>query len=98
MRKLLNHLIVILAAGSCPILIGQNAKAPKKASKAGTEFEFEGSSIKGERGSSMGSILGQASPDQDYDFVTIRGNWQREMIKSADSLDTQVSSLNIEND
>ncbi len=81
------------------------SQTPKKTVKAdtprttsGTEFNFEETTVKGDRSSPMGSILEQASPDQSYDFVTIRGNWRKEMIQSADTLDAKDTTLNIEND
>jgi hypothetical protein len=74
------------------------AKNPPQSPTLGTEFEFEGTTVKGERTTPMSSILEQATADQSYDFVTIRQNWRREMLDSADSLDTQVSSLHLQND
>ena len=104
MNRFLSVFLMLLGAGACPILLAQAHNPPettkKKATnaKTGTDFDFEGTTVKGERTSPMGSILEQATPDQSYDFITIRGNWRKELVKSADSLDTQVSSLNFEND
>lgn len=104
MRIWIASIFWLLGLGACPILLAQaaskggNPSSKKAPPKRGTEFEFEGSNIKGEKGTPVGSILEQASPDQTYDFVKVRRNWRKEMIKSADSLDTQGNALNLKDD
>lgn len=61
-------------------------------------MEFEGGVVKGERLDAMGSILEQATPDQDYNFVKVRNSWRKEMVSSPDSLDTKVLKLGLEDD
>jgi hypothetical protein len=61
-----------------------------------TNFDFEGSTVKGDRTAPMGSILDQASPDRTYDFVKIRRQWRKEMVNSTHSLDAKGGTLGIE--
>ena len=93
-----NSFLVGLLLFAAPYLWSQSPQTAPMPEKAKTQFEFEGTSVKGERTTPMGSILEQATPDQTYDFVTIRGNWQQEMLQSAESLDTPGAKLGLEKD
>ena len=73
------------------------AAGPKK-SQASTSLDLEGGVVKGERLDAMGSILEQATPDQDYNFVKVRNSWRKEMVSSPDSLDTKVLKLGLDED
>jgi hypothetical protein len=64
----------------------KEGKVQKKDGK--NVVDFEETSISGARKVPLGTTIDQGSADKDYDFVEIRKEWHKEMIKSAGQLDT----------
>lgn len=66
----------------------KGAKPQEKSSvaKLSTEFSFDGSLIQGERIAPSGSIIQESAADQSYDFVTVRHNWRKKMLRSVATL------------
>lgn len=52
------------------------------------KLDFDAVDIRGERNNALGSQLGQASANKEFDLIKIRLRWHPEMIQSTSSLET----------